>query len=151
MLRSCEERSSIIETKSAKIRKTISRSLQSAIPRIMIEMFKLGYNRYDPKATKGMFEWNNRDTRTNDKKVITKKANFELWKNFFTIRSATDWNMLQGEVIDSKTFNAFKNNLDKYWKKSGINKFIRINRKGVHHELIDRGDKTPKRSEKQLN
>ena len=89
----------------------------------MIEMFKLGYNRYDPKATKDMFEWNNRDTRTNDKKVITKKANFELWINFFTIRSATDWNMLQGEVIDSKTFNAFKNNLDKYWKKSGIYKF----------------------------
>ena len=98
-----------------------------------------------------MFEWNNRDTRKNDKKVITKKAKFELWKNFFTIISATDWNMLQGEVIDSKTFNAFKNNLDKYRKKSGINKFIRNNRKGVHHELIDRGDKTPKRSEKQLN
>ena len=88
----------------------------------MIEMFKIGYNRYDPKATKDMFELNNRDTRTNDKKVITKKANFELRKNFFTIRSATDWNMLP-EVIDSKTLNAFKKNLDKHWKKSGINEF----------------------------
>ena len=27
----------------------------------MIEMFQIGYNRYDPKATKGMFELNNRD------------------------------------------------------------------------------------------
>ena len=70
-----------------------------------------------------MCELNNRDTRTNDKKVITKKANFELRKNFFTIRSAKDWNMLPGEVIDSKTLNAFKNNQDKYWKKNGISNF----------------------------
>ena len=98
-----------------------------------------------------MFVLNNRDTRRNDKKVITKKANFELRKNFFTIRSDTDWNMLPGEVIESKTLNAFKINLDKYWKKSGIKKLETINRKKVHHELIDRGDKNPKRSEKQLN
>ena len=61
----------------------------------MIEMFKIGYNRYDEE-------------------VITKKANFELRKNFFTIRSAADSNVLPGEVIDSKTLNAFKNNLDKH-------------------------------------
>ena len=78
----------------------------------MIEMFKIRYNRYDPKATKGMFELNNRDTSTNDQKVITKKANLELRKIFFTIISATDWNLLP-EVIDSKTLNAFKNKLDK--------------------------------------
>ena len=89
----------------------------------MIETFKIGYNRYNPKATKGLFELNNRDTRTNDKKVITKKANLELRKNFFTIRSATDWIMLPRKVFDSKTLNAFKNNLDKYWKKSGIDNF----------------------------
>ena len=78
----------------------------------MIEMFKIGYDRYDPKATKNIFELSNRDTRTNDKKVITKKAIFELRKNFFTIRSPTDWNMLAGKANDSKTLNAFKNNLD---------------------------------------
>ena len=80
--------------------------------------FRANVTRYDPKAAKDMFELNNRDTRTNGKKVITKKANFELRKNFFTVRSATDWNMLPGEVIDSRTLNAFKNNLDKHWKKS---------------------------------
>ena len=89
----------------------------------MIKMFKIGYKRYGRKATKNMFELNNRDKRTNGKKVITKKANFELQKFFFTIRAATDWNMLPEEIIDSKTLNAFKNNLDKHWKKSGINKF----------------------------
>ena len=89
----------------------------------MIEMFKIGYNRYDPKATKGMFELSNRVTRTNYMIVITKKANFELQKIIHTIRSATDWNMLPGEVIDAKTLNAFMNNLAKYWNKSGINKF----------------------------
>ena len=71
-----------------------------------------------------MFELN-RDTRINEKKVITKKANYELRKNFFAIRSATDWNMLPGEVIDSKTLNAFENNLDKPGQpgQSGLNKF----------------------------
>ena len=34
----------------------------------MIEMLKLGYNRYETKATKDMFELNNCDTRTIDKK-----------------------------------------------------------------------------------
>ena len=49
----------------------------------MIDMFKIGYNRYDPKATKVIVELNNRDTRTNDKKMITKKASLELRKTFF--------------------------------------------------------------------
>ena len=61
----------------------------------LIEIFKIGYNRHDPKATKDMFELNNRNTRTKDKKVITKKANFELRKNFLTIRSATDYKCCQ--------------------------------------------------------
>ena len=67
----------------------------------MIEVFKIGYNSNEPKATKVMFELNNTDSRTNDKKVITKEASLELPKNFHIIRSATDWSMLQGEVIDS--------------------------------------------------
>ena len=69
-----------------------------------------------------MFQLNNCETRTNDKKVITKKANFKLRKIFFTIRSATNWYMLPGKVIDSKTLNAFKINLDKHLKKRGIKK-----------------------------
>ena len=83
----------------------------------MIKMFKIGYNPYDPKAIKkGMFELNNPDTRTN-------QGQLRIAEKLFTIRSATDWNLLPGEVIDSKTVNAFKNNLDKKWKKRGINKF----------------------------
>ena len=74
----------------------------------MIEKFKISNNRYDPNSTKGVFELNNRDKRTNDKKRITKKAILELRKNCFTIRSATDWNMLPGEVFDSKTLNALE-------------------------------------------
>ena len=70
----------------------------------MIEMYKIVYNRYDPKATKDMFELTYRDTRTNDKKLITKKATLELRKKNFSIRSATDLNTLPGEVIDLKTF-----------------------------------------------
>ena len=71
-----------------------------------------------------MFEMNNRHTRTNDKKVINEESQLRIAeKIFLIIRSATDWNILPGEVIDSKTLNAFKINLDKYWEKRGINKF----------------------------
>ena len=54
----------------------------------------------------------------------TKSDNEEIQprvaETFFTIRSATDWNIMPGEIIDSKTLNAFKNNLDNFWKKSEI-------------------------------
>ena len=38
----------------------------------MIEMFKKGCNRHDPKATKGLFEQNNRGTRIKFIKVVVK-------------------------------------------------------------------------------
>ena len=115
----------------------------------MIELLNIGYNRYDPKATKDMFELNNRDTRTKDKKVITKKANFELRENVLPL----DQLQIGTCCHDSKTLNAFMNNLDKHWKKrkADLINLRPINRKGVHHELIDRGNKTPKSSEKELN
>ena len=40
--------------------------------------------------------------------MITNKANLELWKKYFTTRSATKWNMFQGEVIDSKLHGKIK-------------------------------------------
>ena len=58
--------------------------------RTMIEMFKSGYNHYDPKATKEIFDLSKRDTRTNYSEVFLKKASVEVRKHFFTIRAATD-------------------------------------------------------------
>ena len=63
------------------------------------------YNLYDQKLQKLHYDLKATvvtQRRTNDKKVITNKANLELRKFFFTNRSATDWNMMKGEEIDKK-------------------------------------------------
>ena len=44
---------------------------------------------------------------------------------------------------NSKTTNDFKNKLDNFWRKTGINKFETKNWKGIQHELIERDEKSP--------
>ena len=106
---SCNERLKKLELPSLKYRRRRG---------TMIELFNIGYNRYDPKTTKDMFELSNRDTRTNDKKVIRKKAKFELRKNVLPL----DQLQIGTCCHDSKTLNNFMKILDKHWKKSEINK-----------------------------
>ena len=60
----------------------------------MIEMYKICYGFYDRNATVGLFERNDRDSRGNACKVVVRKANLEMRKNFFTIRAPLDWNNL---------------------------------------------------------
>ena len=49
----------------------------------MIEIFKIGYNRSDPKATKDMFESNNRDTWTNEKKSDNGEGQIRIAEKLF--------------------------------------------------------------------
>ena len=56
----------------------------------MIEMYKICYGLYDRNATAGLFERNDRDSRGNACKVIVRKANLEMRKNFFMIRPPLD-------------------------------------------------------------
>ena len=89
----------------------------------MIEMFKIGYNCYDPKVTKEIFILNNRDTRTNDSKIFSKRACLELPKHKFTIRAARELNAQLSEIINSKATNDFKNKMDNLWRKTEIKNF----------------------------
>ena len=36
--------------------------------------------------------------------------------DFFTIRVAKVWNILQEKIVMAQSLNSFKNRLDKYWK-----------------------------------
>ena len=89
----------------------------------MIEMYKICYGLYDRNATAGLFKRNDRDSRGNACKVVVRKANLEMRKNFFTIRAPLDWNNLPQETMQSKTIDEFKWKLDKHWKAIGIDKY----------------------------
>ena len=52
-----------------------------------------------------------------------KKASLKVRKHYFTIRAARDLNALPSEVINSKITKNFKNKLDNFWRKTGINYF----------------------------
>ena len=56
----------------------------------MIEMYSICYGFYDRNSTAGLFERNDRDSRGNACKVVVRKANLEMRKNFFTIRAPLD-------------------------------------------------------------
>ena len=86
----------------------------------MIETSKNVYNRYDPKATKAMFDLSKRDSRTNDSKVLLKKASLDVRIHYSTIRAARDWNALPSKVINSKKTIDFKNKLENFWRKTVI-------------------------------
>ena len=88
--------------------------------RTMIKMYKICYGLYDRNATAGLFERNDRDYRGNACKVVVRKANLEMLKNFFTIRAPLHWNNLPQETVQSKTIDKFKWKLDKHWKTIGI-------------------------------
>ena len=58
-------------------------------------------------------------TRGYSYKLINKRSNGELRKNFFNQRVVNSWNGLPQCVVDADTINAFKNRLDKfddYWR-----------------------------------
>ena len=77
----------------------------------MIEMYKICYGLYDRNVTAGLFERNDRDSRGNACKVVVRKANLEMRKNFSTFRAPLDWNNLPQETVQSKTIDEFKKNI----------------------------------------
>ncbi|KAK3087457.1 hypothetical protein FSP39_006147 [Pinctada imbricata] len=86
----------------------------------MIELYKITSRKYDTSA--GDFLKMRDETvlrkggRGNSKKILTQRANLEVRRNSFCLRSAAIWNSLPEDVISAKTLNTFKNRLDKYWE-----------------------------------
>ena len=55
----------------------------------MIEVYKILNECYDSKATEGLFELNERETRGNPYQLKTKKPRLEIRKNFFYYRCSS--------------------------------------------------------------
>ena len=81
----------------------------------MIEVFKILNGMYDAAATEGLFTINERDTRGNPYKILTRKTKTTARQNFFTIAAINDWNSLPEEIKSSENVNIFKARLDKLW------------------------------------
>ena len=83
--------------------------------RRMIEVFKILNGMYDAAATEGLFTINERDTRGNPYKILTRKTKTTARQNFFTIAAINDWNSLPEGIKSSENVNIFKARLDKLW------------------------------------
>ena len=81
----------------------------------MIEVFKILNGLYNTAATEGFFTINERDTRRNPFKIVTKKTRTTARQNFLTVVAINDWNSLPDTVISSESVNVFKSRLDKLW------------------------------------
>ena len=82
-------------------------------------------------ATEGLFEWNDRDSRGNACKVVARKANLAMRKNFFMITAPLDWNNLPQETVESRFIDEFKWKQDKHWKAIGIDMYELERRKKI--------------------
>ena len=87
----------------------------------MIEVYKILNECYDRKATEGLFELNERETRGNPYQLKTKKPRLAIRKNFFAVAAVADWNSMPETVLRCDNVNAFKRSLDRHWEHKMFN------------------------------
>ena len=90
----------------------------------MIEVYKISDCVYDVTATEGMFTINERNSRENPCKLLTRKSLTCLESSFFTTAVLNDWNPLSESVIFNVHLNLFESRLDKHWEKSCMISFL---------------------------
>ena len=83
----------------------------------MIQTYKIvsGIDRLDPNI---FFEQpkGNMNTRGHPSKIFKKRFRTNLRNYTFSNKIHSDWNSLTDRIVNSKTLNTFKSNLDKYWQ-----------------------------------
>ena len=84
----------------------------------LIETFKICRGLYDSSTTKKLITLVSDDnpTRSNGFKLTKKHTNHKSFQSFFTNRIINPWNSLPAEVVNAKSVNLFKNNIDKIFK-----------------------------------
>ena len=84
----------------------------------MIEAYKIINNIYDPLTTSSLLTPQSKSsiTRSHGYKLFKERANKKSYSCFFTHRITNLWNSLPEDVVNAKSLNRFKNNIDKYLK-----------------------------------
>ena len=75
--------------------------------KIMKGIDKIDYKKFFEVSTSGR-------TRGHSLKLLKKRSNGELRRNFFSQRVVDVWNGLPQYVVDADSVNCFKNRLDKF-------------------------------------
>ncbi|XP_038064885.1 uncharacterized protein LOC119735252 [Patiria miniata] len=88
----------------------------------LIEVFKI-FNGFDKTEPTRFFKISNtRETRGHNMKIFKSGMNKALRcrQDFFSQRVVNTWNDLPSYVVNAKTTNSFKHELDEYWKRYGV-------------------------------
>ena len=87
----------------------------------MIDVFKFVENIYDTDRPKLKLAASNR-TRGHKKKLEKQRSKLDVRSSYFSNRVINLWNDLPDAVVNSRSVDAFKNQLDNHWKNK-TNKF----------------------------
>ena len=81
----------------------------------MIQTYNILTGKYDTSITSPLQINNASSTRGNDLKLKIEGSKHDIRKYSFFVRVPKVWNNLPNSVINSKSVNIFKSNLDKFW------------------------------------
>ena len=81
----------------------------------LIDVYKYVENIYDTDHPKLQLSASNR-TRGHSKKLEKQRYRLDVRSSFFSNRVVNLWNDLPESVVNAKTVNSFKNQLDSHWK-----------------------------------
>ena len=80
---------------------------------VYLQVFKIAHNFYDPTTTKSLFEFSeNIKLRGHNFKILKQRTNKSKYSHFFSNRIVNRWNKLPSNIVNAKSINNFKNQLD---------------------------------------
>ena len=84
----------------------------------LIETYKILNNKYDPLTTSSLLTLSSTKflSKSHDFKLYKSRSNHKYYQMFFTNRIISLWNGLPEHVINAKSLNCFKNNIDQHLK-----------------------------------
>ncbi|MCQ7016906.1 hypothetical protein [Clostridioides difficile] len=86
----------------------------------LIETFKI-LKGFDDVRIENLFSLSEDNvTRNNGLKLVGKRFNTNISKNYYTNKVINSWNSLPAEVVAADSINSFKNRLDKHLKARGF-------------------------------
>ena len=82
----------------------------------LIQVYKIAHNFYNPVTTKSLFTFSSSQRlRGHNFKIIKQRTNKSRYANFFTNRVTNSWNSLPSNVVNAKSIDSFKNQLDNFY------------------------------------
>jgi hypothetical protein len=103
----------------------------------MIETYKI-LNNIDKVQYEQILPLNQTTTRGHSKKLYKKNCKTNVRKYRFSQRVVDEWNKIPKKVIDSKTTNTFKSQLNNHWKNLDIQFSPDIYQPGDENKLLRR-------------